>query len=481
MRIEEKKNNSQAFSPVEVEATLSLLKIGVAKLDEKFNLKYANAVFSKIAGYPIEELLSKNFFSLLKTGTHSHNTSDIFSQINRQSETPFLVSLQRQNDTIAICTIKSVHQLNDDGTVSFIVLIEEVNQKKAEEKILEQNFLRYNILSKAVHEGLWDWNIQTQQLYYNNNIKKIFGYDDDELKHGFGWWKNNIHKDDQEKVLTRLQMAMEEVTVESLHNEYRFLCKDGSYKVIADWFSIMRNNEGEPVRLIVSMQDYTEQQTLEKQLDDKEVAYRRQLARTVMDTQESERRKLAEELHDNVNQLLGVVKLYIEHSITNDNIREGLLKKSNEYIDKAIAELRNLSKNLAPPLLKELGLEHSVNSLADVISGVQDINITVDMMDFDEDGLTESHMLMLYRIIQEQFNNITKHSKAKNAGVTIRKTGSKVKLIIIDDGIGVDLTVDNAEGMGLRNIRNRIELYQGKVNMITSPGNGFILKVEFEI
>lgn len=216
--------------------------------------------------------------------------------------------------------------------------------------------------------------------------------------------------------------------------------------------------------------------------EEKEMAYRRQLARTVMDTQESERRKLAEELHDNVNQLLGVVKLYIEHSITNDNIREGLLRKSNEYIDKAIAELRTLSKNLAPPLLKELGLEHSVNSLADVIAGVQDINITVDMMDFDEDGLTESHMLMLYRIVQEQLNNITKHSKAKNAGITIRKTDSKVQLIINDDGIGVDLSAaDNAEGMGLRNIRNRIELYQGKIDMITSPGNGFILKVEFEI
>ena len=221
--------------------------------------------------------------------------------------------------------------------------------------------------------------------------------------------------------------------------------------------------------------------TQEKHIDEKEIAYRRQLVRAVMDTQESERRKLAEELHDNVNQLLGVVKLYIEHSITNDNIREGLLKKSNEYIDKAIAELRNLSKNLAPPLLKELGLEHSVNSLADVISGVQDINITVDMIDFDEEGLKESHMLMIYRIVQEQLNNITKHSGAKNADITLQKIDSKVQLTIIDDGIGVDLTTDNTEGMGLRNIRNRIELYQGTVEMVTSPDNGFMLKVEFEI
>ncbi len=117
------------------------------------------------------------------------------------------------------------------------------------------------------------------------------------------------------------------------------MCGDGSTKIISDCFSIMRDAEKRAFRIIVSMQDVTEQRNLQRELEEKEIVYRRQLTRTVMDTQESERKKLAEELHDNVNQLLGVVKLYIEHSITNDNIREGLLKKSNEYIDKVIEEL----------------------------------------------------------------------------------------------------------------------------------------------
>ena len=93
----------------------------------------------------------------------------------------------------------------------------------------------------------------------------------------------------------------------------------------------------------------------------------------------------------------------------------------------------------------------------------------------------ESHKLMLYRIVQEQLNNIVKHAHARNVTVHIEYTDGKVLLVITDDGVGADLSLDNGQGMGLRNIRNRIELYQGKINMDTAPGKGFVLNVEFEV
>jgi signal transduction histidine kinase len=102
------------------------------------------------------------------------------------------------------------------------------------------------------------------------------------------------------------------------------------------------------------------------------------------------------------------------------------------------------------------------------------------MLDFKEDGLTESHKLMLYRIIQEQINNIIKHAQAQHITVVLKKTESTVQLTIADDGKGVDLS-EAGLGLGLRNIRNRIELYHGSIDMVSSPGNGFTLKVEFEV
>ncbi|MBW7892749.1 MAG: PAS domain-containing protein, partial [Chitinophagaceae bacterium] len=289
------------------------------------------------------------------------------------------------------------------------------------------------------------------------------------------------HPDDREKVMDKMEAALKIEHISTIQNEYRFRCKDGTYKIITDFFSILRDSDGKAFRLLISMHDVTEQRHLQQQLAEKEAVYQRQLARTVLDTQENERKKLAEELHDNVNQLLGVAKLYIEHAISNEQIRDGLLKKSNEYIDKVISELRTLSKALAPPLLAELGLEHSLSSLAETIEEVQPLTIRIDLVEFDESKLQDGQKLMLYRIIQEQLNNIVKHAQASDVTVHLEQMENKVMLTITDDGKGSDLSVDGNNGIGLRNIRNRIELYQGKMNIETAPGKGFVLNVEFDL
>ncbi len=470
------------FDINEIALLLTNINIGIAKMNAENKLTYVNPAFCKLVGYSPEELEQQHYSLFVKEYDNIElEYWDSLLQKGKLEKMTNLIGITTKENKKLVCN-GTINQIKDkNGEISYLIIFEDISEKISNDKELKENLVRYTVLSKATVEGLWDWNIKTGQLYYNNNVKTLLGYTDDDLESGFEWWKANIHPDDKEKILDKINAAFLLPDITSLNNEYRFAGKDGTYKIIADCFSILRNTEGEPIRLIVSMQDFTEQRNLQKQLADKEAIYRRQLARTVLDTQEKERKKLAEELHDNVNQLLGVVKLYIEHSISNENIREGLLKKSNEYIDKVIEELRNLSKSLSPPLLAELGLEQSITSLAEAISGVQHITVIVDMADFNEDGLTESHKLMLYRIVQEQLNNIIKHAEAKNVDINFRKTDEKVELIIKDDGKGTNLSIENTDGFGLRNIRNRIELYHGTIDMITSPGNGFILKVEFEV
>lgn len=477
-----KKYDALVFNHNELETILSETNLGIARLNSKGEFLYANPFFCVLTGYQMAELLNRHYTLIMKAGDNIEleywDTQLKQGKLKRMRN---IASITTKNQEKLICNT-SVNEVKDkSGSAIYILILENITSRRMEQQQLEESLKRYSILSMATMEGLWDWNMLTGQLYYNSNIKLLFGYDDDELQQGYAWWKTNIHPEDKDKVLDKMDAALQISHVTTANNEYRFLCKDGSYKIITDCFSILRDNEGKPFRLIVSMHDVTEQRNLQQQLAEKEIIYRRQLARTVMDTQESERRKLAEELHDNVNQLLGVVKLYIEHSIANDKIRDGLLRKSNEYIDKVIEELRTLSKNLAPPLLAELGLEHSLISMAETIEEVQPLTIRVDIEHLDEASLMDGHKLMLYRIIQEQLNNIVKHAHARNVTVHIEQIESKVLLVITDDGVGTDLSMDNGHGMGLRNIRNRIELYQGRINMDTAPGKGFVLNVEFEI
>jgi two-component system sensor histidine kinase UhpB len=477
-----KKFDALVFNHNELETILSETNLGIARLNSRGEFLYANPFFCVLTGYQMAELLNQHYTLIMKAGNNIElEYWDMQLKQGKLKKMKNIASITTKNQEKLICNT-SVNEVKDkSGAAVYILILENITSRRMEQQQLKESLKRYSILSMATMEGLWDWNMLTGHLYYNSNIKLLFGYDDDELQQGYIWWKTNIHAEDKDKVLDKMDAALQISHVTTLNNEYRFLCKDGSCKIITDCFSILRDNEGKPFRMIVSMHDVTEQRNLQRQLAEKEIIYRRQLARTVMDTQESERRKLAEELHDNVNQLLGVVKLYIEHSIANDKIRDGLLRKSNEYIDKVIEELRTLSKNLAPPLLAELGLEHSLISMAEAIEEVQPLTIRVDIEHFDEASLMDGHKLMLYRIIQEQLNNIVKHAHARNVTVHIEQIENKVLLVITDDGVGADLSVDDGHGMGLRNIRNRIELYQGRISMDTAPGKGFVLNVEFEI
>ncbi|MBX3256886.1 MAG: PAS domain S-box protein [Chitinophagaceae bacterium] len=478
------KNESDAlaFENMELETILTESYLGISRFDSEGRFLHANTSFCNIIGYAPEEIRGQHYSLIIKPEDNVELSYwDMLLKQGKLNKMKNLIGITSKTEQKLICNATINEIQHPSGKRTYILSLEDITAKIEEDKKLQENLIRYSILSTSSREGLWDWNILTGQLYYNANLKQLLQYPDSELEKGFEWWKANIHPDDKAAVLKKLEEALQPGDTSTVTNEYRFICGDGNTKIISDCFSIMRDSETRAFRIIVSMQDVTEQHTLQKELEEKEIMYRRQLARTVLDTQENERKKLAEELHDNVNQLLGVVKLYIEHSISNDNIREGLLKKSNEYIDKVIEELRNLSKNLAPPLLAELGLEHSLCSLAETIAPVQDVNITVEMKDFNEECLTDSHKLMLYRIVQEQLNNIIKHSEAENVMVKISKTGNKVLLNISDDGKGADLTAESPVGLGLRNIRNRIELYDGKVDTITSPGKGFELKVQFEV
>jgi two-component system, NarL family, sensor histidine kinase UhpB len=104
---------------------------------------------------------------------------------------------------------------------------------------------------------------------------------------------------------------------------------------------------------------------------------------------------------------------------------------------------------------------------------------------FREEGirpgnLDETMQLNMFRIAQEQLNNILKHAKASYAEIRLAKTDNTVELIIADNGIGCDLTTNN-NGVGITNIKSRADLYQGTVSILSHPGEGFILKVGFPI
>jgi two-component system, NarL family, sensor histidine kinase UhpB len=342
----------------------------------------------------------------------------------------------------------------------------------------EEALRRYNMLGMATNDAVWDLNLKTGECYTNRTLQEIFGYTADELMDNNTWWTNNLHPDDKQRVISTIDAKLRGGgTV--WQDEYRFRCKDGSFKTVFDRGFIMRDKHGVPYRLIGAMQDVTEQRQLQQQLIEEQMRHKNELTQGVINAQEAERKKLGEELHDNINQLLGVVKLYIDHAQTDPSIKHEMLQKSSEYLLQVIQEIRKLSKSLIPPTLNDIGLLESIQDIASTIEQTRNIKVDVDCDHFSEHRLTMHKQLMIYRIIQEQLNNVVKHSNADHVTIHLSNPDRVVSLVVQDNGKGFNLQ-KNKGGSGLNNIRNRLEAFNGTMQIDSAPGKGCTLAVAFE-
>ncbi|HTE08695.1 MAG TPA: ATP-binding protein [Flavitalea sp.] len=230
----------------------------------------------------------------------------------------------------------------------------------------------------------------------------------------------------------------------------------------------------------VSRKFFVRQEVILRQLSEQKIFYKDQLAREVFKAQETERMKLGEELHDNINQLLGVVKLYIEHAMVNPAAKDDMLKRSSQYLMQVITEIRGLSKSLISSELAEFRLIKSVNEMIQSIIKIQHIRFEVNHEEFREDSLTDMGKQMLFRIMQEQLNNVIKHANAATVVIILRNEGPRASMTIQDDGVGFD-TNKASLGLGFQNIRHRLELFSGEMKLESAPGNGCRMVVNFRV
>ena len=202
------------------------------------------------------------------------------------------------------------------------------------------------------------------------------------------------------------------------------------------------------------------------------------LAQATVDGQEKERAEIGQELHDNINQVLSIVKLYLSLLMEGSDEQERLLLQSLGLINTCINEIRSISQTLIPPEFKEEGLAAAVDELIERIKIAKPFSIHFKYEEGRGKEINEKEQLTLYRIIQEQFNNILKHAAAKKILVRLKQEENTTILIIKDDGVGFD-TTKKSTGVGLVNMKTRASLFNGELSILSSPGKGCELKVVF--
>lgn len=223
--------------------------------------------------------------------------------------------------------------------------------------------------------------------------------------------------------------------------------------------------------------NYTKQKLLNKQINinhEQELAQIQQERKyenleSMLRGEEQERQRIAQDLHDSIGGMLANIRMTISSKDSSES--SDLLGK----IDKSISEMRRISRNLMPETLKNLGLEIALKELCDSMSRDQ-LYIQFESFNLSNKVPFETQ-LALYRIAQEAISNIIKHAQAKNVIVQISQHQNSISMTIEDDGIGFD-TTQVVYGLGIENIKNRVAVIDGDVEIVSDIGKGTTINVE---
>ena len=251
--------------------------------------------------------------------------------------------------------------------------------------------------------------------------------------------------------------------------EVKFIRRSGTEftgEVVSSQYKADRNHR---VSVIV-IRDATERKQLEEELA-KERNQREQLIlQQVILTQEMEREQIGGELHDNVCQILATTKHYLELIERKQEFSQTFLPQARQMINDSIQEIRHLSHAMNPASLDSKTITDALKELTATIKATGELEVVFNANHCIEQ-LDVQKKRALFRIAQEQLNNVLKHAQATTVHVSIALKENNIHLNISDNGKGFDPLQQKA-GLGLNNMQARVKAFAGKIHVTTSPGQG---------
>jgi signal transduction histidine kinase len=205
------------------------------------------------------------------------------------------------------------------------------------------------------------------------------------------------------------------------------------------------------------------------------------LMNAVFETQESERKRLAEDLHDSVGQVLSTIKLNL-HRLDKNCVSETtqpLLADTRKLTDECIQEIRNIIHNVLPPILTDYGFLVALEALSTKVEQSTRITVKFDKNITAQRFPTEIE-LALYRIAQELFGNAIKHSDATIIHLSVSKEAGYMIMEFKDNGVGFKLD-EVKQGFGIKNLESRVQLINGEINIYSKPLSGTLTTIKLKI
>ncbi|ALI99699.1 sensor histidine kinase [Rufibacter tibetensis] len=246
-------------------------------------------------------------------------------------------------------------------------------------------------------------------------------------------------------------------------------------KVIRVKGTVVPGADGSPAKVLGVNWDITEMQCLEDENLRIKLDQQKELALAILNTQDAERRRIAEALHNGIAQLLYAAKLNLGQVLGDENITSTpplaeSVSKADGILEKAIQQTRSLSHELIPTPLSNLGLDAAIKDICSTFNSPQ---LKLRCWLFNLNTPLDKHLeLVVYHIAQELVNNVVKHAQATEAGIILREQRGALVLEVEDNSIGFLPNQLDSRGIGLKSIRGRINLLNGTMEIDSALGQG---------
>lgn len=353
-------------------------------------------------------------------------------------------------------------------------------ERRALEDKIQQSEALYQTIVENAHDAIWTVDTQGNFMFVNRRGEEIGGYKLSELA-----GKNFaplIHPGD----LPKVKDLFLETLQGRFHNfEVRFYAKDGNIRVL-EMNSVPLYKNSSVIGLFSIGRDITEHRKAEDALRESEKQLR-YLSSQLLTAEETERRRISKEVHDELGGALTVLKLrlsFIEKGLKQDQVTvKEECEATSQYINQIIENVRRLSRDLTPSILEDAGLSAAIRWLIGNSNKNYHINATLDVVDIDH-LFPPNAQIIIYRILQEALTNIGKHAQAKKVSMVIEKHDDGVSFSVEDDGIGFDVlraaTINPDErGLGLAIMDERARMLGGSLEIWSDKGKG--TRISFHI
>ena len=364
------------------------------------------------------------------------------------------------------------------------VLFSDITERKQTAAALRQSEERLRLVMEATHDGVWDWNLQSNLAHLSPHYYELTGYQPGEVVPNLAFFKQLVHPDDFPLLLERITEHLQGRTEQSIF-DYRLVTKSGAIRwVLSRGRVVERDGAGTALRMVGTITDITGRKQAEAELAASQAALR-ELAARVQTAREEERRHIARQIHDELGHAFTDLKLdlaWLDRRLAERKLtrRTKARQKITEMIQRVEADLntaRALSTNLRPAMLDTLGLAATLEWAVEQFERRTRTPYRLDLPAHFP-PLATDRAAALFRAFQEILTNVTRHASATAVRVRLAAAAGQVTLEVSDNGRGITMQErDDPHAIGLLGLRERALEFGGTVEIGGSPATGTHIRI----